>query len=79
MGSTNVSADVAPALRDVHRLFDGGVPAAYLKQAVLQGVLAEEHSEKHAHLIIPAESRGRVSRGAGACWPPHTGLQPTVR
>lgn len=61
MGSRNVSEDVVSALGDVHGLFNGGVSTAHLKQAILQGVLADHHSEKHSHLIISKTEQMRIS------------------
>lgn len=68
VGSRNVSADVASGLRDVHGLFDGGVSTAHLKQATLQSVLADHHSEKHPHLIVPRHraADGDMRRRSGA-------------
>lgn len=50
-------------LRDVHGLFDGGVSTADLKEAALQRVLTDHHSEKHSHLIIPKIQRHRDTHG----------------
>ena len=53
VGSRDVSGQEVLDLRDVHGLFDGGVSAADLKEAALQRVLTDHHSEKHPHLIVP--------------------------
>lgn len=57
VGSRNVSGEKVLDLRDVHGLFDGGVSPADLKEAALQRVLTDHHSEKHSHLIIPKIQR----------------------
>lgn len=53
VGSRNVSGEKVLDLRDVLGLFDGGVSAADLKEAALQRVLTDHHSEKYSHLIVP--------------------------
>lgn len=53
VSSRDVSEEKVLDFRDVHRLFDGGVTTANLKEAALHCVLTDHHSEKHSHLIIP--------------------------
>lgn len=66
VGSRNVSGEKVLDLRDVLGFPDGGVSAAYLKEAALQRVLTDHHSEQHSHLIIPTTHRHGDTRQSTA-------------
>lgn len=55
--SSDVSEEEPLDLGDVHRLFNGSVPTADVKQAALQRGLAGHHSEENSHLVVPEARR----------------------